>query len=132
MIDFEWPDACPHCLILPSLPYKHLIPFESPISLPWLLMYADRESISLLGELVWKLEHRSFDDRMGLVHPDEMMWLWTAEEYLEWDRLRQAWCGDIVLSGGSRQNESKTHCVWHTSVEIIPVLHEKRLKGTWL
>lgn len=46
---------------------------------------------------------------MGLVFPAETMRLWTTEEYLEWDRLGQAWYGDIVLSGGSRQNDSKIY-----------------------
>lgn len=83
--------------------------------------------LTLLGESVWKLKLHSCDDRMGLVLPAEMMYLWTTEEHLEWDRIRRAWWGDIVLSGGSRQNASKIYCAWHTSVETVSVLYDKRL-----
>lgn len=64
------------CPLFSSLPYKHLIPFKSPISLPLPLAYANGESVLLLGESVWKLKRHSCDDRMGSVPPAETTRLW--------------------------------------------------------
>lgn len=70
----------------PPCPYNHVIPFKFNLH----LFCTVRDSISLVAELVWKLNCHSCDDRMGLVLTAGTTHLCTTEECV---KMGQTWSG---------------------------------------